>query len=181
MKKSESVVQHSDGREGVFRCLPEECDPKLVTRFNYEIPILAKRLDHPNVVTLYDWSCDKGTPWYISELGTPFRTFWEAKRKLLADDPPELVNKAVLTLRDLATGLAACHEKKIVHRDVKVKNIVCKRNVDSPWPILIDFGLAHDQQQGRITSIGDAVGNAPFSPDVELSRLVSLPLLPTWS
>ena len=46
-----------------------------------------------------------------------------------------------------------------------------KRGAFSTWPILIDFGIAHDEQGSRLTSPDDAVGNARFSPDVMRTRV----------
>ena len=42
-------------------------------------------------------------------------------------------------------------------------------------PILIDFGVAHDESAERLTTTNDAVGNARFSPDIMRRRLDDVP------
>ena len=49
-----------------------------------------------------------------------------------------------------------------------------KNGVASPWPILIDFGLAHDDSEDRLTPANDAVGNARFSPDIMRRRVAEV-------
>ena len=50
-----------------------------------------------------------------------------------------------------------------------------KKGVPEPWPILIDFGIAHDETGERLTPADQAVGNARFSPDVMRHRLEEAP------
>ena len=46
-----------------------------------------------------------------------------------------------------------------------------------PWPIVIDFGIAHYEKGSRLTPTNDAVGNRRFSPDIMRYRLDEVP---TW-
>ena len=86
-----------------------------------------------------------------------------------------LVDRAVLVLAELASALSVCHKSGVVHRDIKPSNLVMKRGVAEPWPILIDFGIAHDEAGSRLTPLDEAVGNERFSPDVMRSRLKEIP------
>ena len=67
-------------------------------------------------------------------------------------------------LVELSSALATCHDLGVVHRDIKPRDLVVKRGVVEPWPVLIDFGLAHVETGPRLTPADEAVGNARFSP-----------------
>ena len=164
-------IRHEDGRDGVFRRFKQPMSELDRRRFHRELEILSQKVGHQGVVTLWDWSSDGKRPWYISELGDPFRQWWTNCRETLNDDPEAMVGRAVQVIRQVALALAECHANGIVHRDLKPRNLVMKRGVPDPWPILIDFGVAHDESQERLTSTNDAVGNARFSPDIMRRRL----------
>ena len=140
-------------------------------RFMREIEILSGRVEHRCVVQILEWSGEAQTPWYIGELGDSFVEWWRRWKGGNGRTPEDVVGKAVWTVCELASALAVCHREGIVHRDVKPKNIVVKRGEAVPWPILIDFGIAHDEGSARLTATGDAVGNARFSPDVMRTRV----------
>ena len=144
-------------------------------RFQRELEILSRKVEHRAIVTLFDWSTENDRPWYISELGKPFDRWWSGCKKQLKTDPARLIDKAVSVLLELSSALAICHDNGVVHRDIKPKNLVVKGGVSEPWPILIDFGIAHDEGGSRLTPLDDAVGNARFSPDIMRSRLDDVP------
>lgn len=164
-------VEHLDGREGVHRQLKSPVSDLDRNRLRRELEILSRDVDHRGVVTLYDWDADIDPPWYISERGDSFERWWSDVRGDFQNEPAVLVHKALGVLTELASALAACHAKGIVHRDIKPKNLVAKRGASEPWPILIDFGIAHVDAADRLTPASQAVGNARFSPDVMRNRL----------
>ena len=135
-------------------------------RFKRELGILSGKVQHRAIVTLFDWSTDVDQLWYISEFGDPFSRWWSRLRKDLEEDPASLVDKAVSVLFELASALSVCHGEGVIHRDIKPKNLIVKRGVAEPWPILIDFGLAHAGNESRLTQVDQAVGNKRFSPDI---------------
>ena len=164
-------VQHEDGREGVYREIREPMSEVSRKRFQRELEILSRKVQHRAVVTLFDWAADVERPWYISELGDPFDKWWSNSKRKLEQDSESLVRQAVSVLLELSSALSVCHDNRIVHRDIKPKNIIMKKGVAEPWPILIDFGIAHDEDGDRLTPADQAVGNARFSPDIMRSRL----------
>ena len=168
-------VRHKDGREGVYREMKKPMCEVSRRRFHRELEILSSKVQHEAVVTLFDWSEKIEHPWYISELGDPFDKWWSRRRKKLKQNPEALVEQAVSILRELSSALSDCHENGIVHRDIKPKNLIMKRGVPEPWPILIDFGIAHYEGEDRLTPADQALGNARFSPDVMRSRLEVVP------
>ena len=168
-------IRHQDGRDGVFRRIKRSLSPVDSKRFHRELLILSGKVDHPGVVTLFDWNPDGEHPWYISELGHPFRQWWRHRKRDLEHDPSAVVEEAIKVIRQIAQALAECHANGIVHRDVKPQNLIMKRGVPDPWPILIDFGIAHDETAERFTTTNDAVGNARFSPDIMRRRTDDVP------
>ena len=165
------VVRHRDGREGVLRALKIPVSPTEQERFGREVEILSNRVRHRSLVRILEWSSEAQTPWYIGELGDSFENWWWEWKGGEGRTPEVVVGKAVWITSELSSALAVCHREGIVHRDVKPKNIIVKRGEVDPWPILIDFGVAHDEDSRRLTPSGDAVGNARYSPDVMRTRV----------
>ena len=168
-------VRHEDGREGVYREIREPMSDVSRKRFQRELEILSRKVQHKAIVTLFDWAADVERPWYISELGDPFDKWWSDSKRRFEQNPENLLRQAVSVLLELSSALSVCHDNRIVHRDIKPKNIIMKRGVVEPWPILIDFGIAHDEDGDRLTLTDQAVGNARFSPDIMRSRLEDVP------
>jgi serine/threonine-protein kinase len=106
-------------------------DPDRLSRFEKEARAAAQ-LDHPNILVVHDVGTHEGSPFIVSELlqGESLR------EKLGAPLPPK---KAVDFAIQIAHGLAAAHEKGIVHRDVKPENVFVTK--DGHVKIL-DFGVA---------------------------------------
>ena len=169
-----ALVRHEDGREGVYRTLKTPVSDVERARFEREVKILCQ-LKHRSIISLLDWSTDCETPWYISEQGDSFERWWARQRQDLTEDPVSLIGKAVAVLQELLSAISVCHDNGVVHRDIKPKNIVVKKGVSEPWPVLIDFGVTHDQDDARLTPMDDAVGNARFSPDIMRTRLDDVP------
>jgi tetratricopeptide (TPR) repeat protein/tRNA A-37 threonylcarbamoyl transferase component Bud32 len=91
------------------------------------------RLDHPNVASVFDFGEDQGRIFLALELveGEDLRTWLRKTRPL-----KEVIDK----FAQAARGLAAAHEKRIVHRDFKPENVMVGK--DGRVRVL-DFGLAH--------------------------------------
>src|SRR5262250_2294949 len=101
-------------REVAIKVLPAALshDPDRLRRFEQEARAAAA-LNHPNILAVYQLGTYEGAPYMVSELlegGT--------LREQLARGPLSL-RKAVDCGVQIAHGLAAAHEKGIVHRDLK--------------------------------------------------------------
>jgi len=169
------VVEHDNGRKGVFRYLKNP-DAQATDRFFRELRILTDpQFRHPSIVNVLDYTKDMH-PWYISELGTPFETYWDQQRGRLKDSPEELVRLAIRILEQILEGLAPLHDAGVVHRDIKPANIIrVQLDNGSAQPVLIDFGVAYVKEESRITNVGEAVGNLRYSPDVMMNRMDTVP------
>ena len=107
-------------------------DPDRLHRFQHEAKILSA-LNHPNVLAMYDVGEQNGVNFLVSE-------FLEGQslRDTLAAGTLSR-RKIIEYALDVAKGLAAAHEKGIMHRDVKPDNVFIAR--DDRVKVL-DFGLA---------------------------------------
>jgi eukaryotic-like serine/threonine-protein kinase len=122
------------GRDVAVKVLPSSfaTDRDRLRRFEQEARIIGS-LNHPNILAVYDIGTINGSPYLVAELleGKTLRDHMEGS--VLAH------RKAIDYGRQIASGLAAAHEKGIVHRDLKPENIFVLR--DGRVKIM-DFGLA---------------------------------------
>jgi serine/threonine protein kinase len=107
-------------------------DPKFVTRFQREAKVMTL-LQHPNIVQGYDYGQTNGNYFIVMELveGTDLHLYLHS-REILD------VNRAIIIAHDVAIGLGAAHRRGIIHRDLKLKDILIGRAGEVK---LIDFGL----------------------------------------
>jgi serine/threonine-protein kinase len=94
----------------------------------------AGRLNHPNIVTIYDAGEAEGQAYIAMEFleGTSLR-------EMLDEHGALSVHRAVEIATQVARGLGYAHEHGVVHRDIKPANIIVLRN---RRPKITDFGIA---------------------------------------
>ena len=96
-------------------------------------PTPPARLNHPNIVAVFDVNLDGENPYIVTEL-----VEGESLRKLLQRGAVPL-RKLVDIAVQVADGMAAAHQASIVHRDLKPENILLTRDGRAK---IADFGLA---------------------------------------
>jgi len=134
-------------------------DPNFNARFTREARIVAK-LDHPNIVPIYDFAEHQGTPYLVMR-------FVEGKtlKAVLRDAPSVLPAPRVLAIvRPVTDALAYAHAQGILHRDIKPSNIM---RAHDGHIFLADFGLARIAQAGDSTMSQDMLIGTPqyISPE----------------
>src|SRR6266536_3948792 len=93
----------------------------------------AGALNHPNILVIFHIGTHEGAPYIVSEL-----LEGETLRECMAGTAlPQ--RKAIDYGLQIARGLAAAHEKGIVHRDIKPDNVFI---TDDGRVKILDFGLA---------------------------------------
>lgn len=116
----------------------------------------AASLNHPNLITIYDFGTDETGPYLVMEL-----VDGPTLQDLSGEIPPSDVSD--LGAR-LANALAVIHAAGIVHRDVKPANVI----MSNRGPLLTDFGIALDPDAtAEITAPGRVVATPSYAaPEV---------------
>jgi hypothetical protein len=140
----------------------------VLRRFEREAHAVA-RLNHPNIVALYDFGRIGDGAYLIMER-VPGTT-WRAEL-----DRRGLLSFGVLTqwLEQLLAGLAVAHAAGVIHRDLKPENVLVTPGPDgSAWIKIVDFGLAKlEALDGHpvktITKDGSVMGTLGYMPPEQL-------------
>jgi serine/threonine protein kinase len=133
--------------------LPHEEQEKLRRRTLREARTTA-RLNHPNVVGVYDIVEDEDRPWIVMEF-VPSRSLGETVR---ADGPLTPQRTAEIGVQ-LLGGLRAAHLAGVLHRDVKPSNVLLAEN---GRVVLGDFGIATAKGGSTVTSSGVLIGSPSY-------------------
>ena len=145
-------------RDVAVKTLRLEGSPDDDSRGRFEIEAkAAARLQHPNIVTVFELGEDRGLPFIAMELlgGEDLETLLRSGEKLSATERLDIV---IQTLR----GLDFAHNHHIVHRDIKPSNI---RVLDDGGVKILDFGIAKVESTS-VTRAGMMVGTPYYmSPE----------------
>src|SRR6266481_2887554 len=122
------------GRDVAIKVLPASLSENTdrLNRFEQEAQA-AGALNHPNILVIHHIVIHDGAPYIVSELleGETLRD------RMAGAALPQ--RKALDYALQIAKGLAAAHEKGIIHRDIKPDNIFI---TDDGRVKILDFGLA---------------------------------------
>ena len=109
-------------------------DPELEERFRREAQVVA-RLDHPNLVRLLDGGEEEdGSPYLVFEL-----VEGEDLKEIVRTRGPLPPGQAARLCAQVARALAYAHQRGVVHRDIKSRNVLVTGEGDAK---LTDFGIA---------------------------------------
>jgi serine/threonine protein kinase len=137
-------------------------DKNFHARFSREAKLVAK-LDHPNIVPIYDYAEHEGQPYLVMK----YIEGITLKARLSNGQPG---NEEILSVVErVGDALAYAHKRGILHRDVKPSNVI----LSSDGQIyLADFGLARIAQSGESTLTSDMVIGTPqyISPEQALGK-----------
>lgn len=132
-------------------------DANAVARFRREVEAAAK-LSHPNIVTAYDAEQAGNCHFLVMELVDGINFDQVLKRK-----GPLPLAFACDYMRQTALGLQHAHEHGMVHRDIKLQNLMLTRKGQVK---ILDFGLARFASEngasGSLTATGVLTGTPDF-------------------
>ncbi|MCU0687646.1 MAG: serine/threonine protein kinase, partial [Polyangiaceae bacterium] len=130
-------------------------DPDRVMRFLQEARAQA-RIDHPSVCKVYE----------VGEIGGKAYIAMQLVRGQRLDEAAaEMPLPAkVQALREVAEAVHEAHRLGVVHRDLKPSNVMLSRADDGHvLPIVMDFGLAYEIEQGHgLTVMGALLGTPAY-------------------
>ncbi len=132
-------------------------------RFQREVQSAGK-LNHPNIVTVYDVGRTEGVAYMAME-------FLEGKelREILDSGVVLPIEKVMHIATQVAEGLGFAHEHGIVHRDVKPSNVMVLKN---GLVKITDFGIAQ-MSSGTRTISGMVMGSPKYmSPEQVVGQTV---------
>ncbi|WP_395725281.1 serine/threonine-protein kinase [Nakamurella sp.] len=156
---SGTVWRAYDRRRGAYCAakLLRQRDAGELLRFVREQSV---RLDHPHIVSPYNWAAEDGTVLIASELvaGGSLHT-------LIGDYGPLAEGTVVALLYQVLAGLAAVHDAELIHRDVKPANVLLRVTGTGPLhAVLTDFGLTISRRDARLTQVGTVIGTPGYLP-----------------
>lgn len=148
------------GREVAIKIiLPQHANrPDFIRRFESEAQLVA-RLEHPFIVPLYD---------YWREPDGAFLVMRWLRGGSIADDVrkngPIDPQRASHILTQIGEALAVAHRQGIIHRDLKLDNMILDENGNA---YLTDFGIAKDLGRNLNITQQDAILGSPayLSPE----------------
>ncbi len=151
-------------REIAIKVLKEEhtSDAEIVSRFQREAHAAAK-LNHPNIVQIYDTGSDNGIHFIVMEY-LPEPDF----KRIIREYAPLPLRKVLQVSIECCRALAYAHRVGIVHRDVKPHNILFTNDGHAK---LSDFGIAAITGECGLTDDGMVLGSAHYmSPEQAQGR-----------
>lgn len=134
-------------------------DPAGVRRFAREAR-LASAIEHPNVVEVYEVGLlPDGRPFLATEY-----LEGETVGQRLARQGPFAVPAALTLCQEVLAGLAAAHEKSIVHRDLRPPNLFLARIRGEEVLKILDFGVSREYgaNDSTLTAPGTLLGSAGY-------------------
>ena len=137
-------------------------------RFKQEIKA-AGRLNHPNIVTIYD----VGKTDSMAYMAMEFINGCELK-DLLKSGAGLPIEVALDIVAQAAEGLAFAHSRDIIHRDVKPANIMLLENDEGVVAKITDFGIARMPASSVKTMTGRVMGSPRYmSPEQVIGKNLS--------
>jgi len=143
--------------------LTGETPAAVIARFRREAQA-AGRLNHPNIVSIYDFGEDANV-WYIAMEfvnGRELKDYFEANERFNMAD-------AVRIMTQILSALDYSHRQGVIHRDIKPANIFL---LPDGTVKVADFGIAHIESS-NLTQVGTVLGTPSYmSPE----QIMGLPV-----
>ncbi len=146
------------GREVAVKLLLERFrdDAGFTRRFQDEARNVA-RLNHPNLVAVYDTGADQGQPYIVMELVRGRSMQQAIASGGLTED------RAIEVVADVCSALSYAHSQNLIHRDIKPGNILL---AEDGTVKVTDFGIARAIDEETVTQTAAVLGTAAYlSPE----------------
>nr|WP_307163331.1 serine/threonine-protein kinase [Streptomyces rishiriensis] len=141
------------------------------------------RIDHPNVVRVYDVVDEGERLWIVMEL-----VIGRSLERIMAEEGPLGPHDTARIGLGLVTALRQVHARGVLHRDIKPGNVLVE-GMDSAGDggtgvrriVLTDFGIAAIQDTKALTMVGMLVGSPDYMAPERISGHPQGPPSDAWS
>ncbi len=130
-------------------------DEKFVRRFQREA-LSASKLNHPNIVEMYDVGEDNGSYYIVMEY-VQGKTLKSLVKKRGALTLPEVID----IMTQLCSAIICAHDSYIIHRDIKPQNVMI---LDDGRVKIMDFGIAMALNSNELTQTNSVMGSVHYLP-----------------
>ncbi|XP_038212433.1 serine/threonine-protein kinase SIK2 [Zerene cesonia] len=133
---------------------------------------IMKRLDHPHIIKLYQVMETKNMIYIVSEYASKGEIFdYIARYGRMAEQA------ARRKFWQILSAVEYCHERRIVHRDLKAENLLLDANMNIK---IADFGFSNYYAQGEL--LATWCGSPPYAaPEVFEGKRYTGPEIDIWS
>lgn len=128
--------------------------------------LAAARLNHPNIIPVYEVGEHNGQPWFSMQL-----IDGETLSQRLANGPMPSID-AVRLLIPIVEAIGAAHRAGVLHRDLKPSNIIITPVGE---PFVSDFGLAK-----RVPVSDESINLSATSGEADLTQTGAILGTPSW-
>jgi len=162
-KAHDPIIEREVAIKAIHLAFPVSSDDRQVYfhRF-YREAKAAGKLNHPNIVTIYDVDEDKetSTPFIVMEYleGTTLQEIVSNGMLLPIEDTSNIIMQ-------VADALSYAHHEGIVHRDIKTANVLILRGMKAK---IMDFGIAR-MESSELTRSGQYVGTPNYMSPEQVS------------
>nr|WP_279631350.1 serine/threonine-protein kinase [Streptomyces aquilus] len=132
------------------------------------------RIDHPNVVRIYDVVDEGERLWIVMEL-----VAGRSLERMMAEDGPLGPREAARIGIGLVTALRQVHARGVLHRDIKPGNVLVEGA--GHRVVLTDFGIAAIQDAKALTMVGMLVGSPDYMAPERIAGRPQGPPSDIWS
>ncbi|MES5821108.1 protein kinase [Streptomyces sp. RG80] len=132
------------------------------------------RIDHPNVVRIYDVVDEGERLWIVMEL-----IAGRSLERMMVEDGPLGPLEAARIGIGLVTALRQVHARGVLHRDIKPGNVLVEGT--GHRVVLTDFGIAAIQDAKALTMVGMLVGSPDYMAPERISGRPQGPPSDIWS
>jgi serine/threonine-protein kinase len=132
---------------------------QLLERFRREARAAGRRF-HPNIVAIWDFGDDNGTPFLVMEL-----VEGQSLDQLIKSCGSLEPRRSVAIITQVLSALGFAHASGIVHRDIKPSNIMV---LQGDQVKVADFGIAR-LEASEFTIVGDLLGTPAYMAPEQLS------------
>ncbi|MFJ8104561.1 serine/threonine-protein kinase [Streptomyces sp. NPDC096132] len=131
------------------------------------------RIDHPNVVRVYDVVDEGERLWIVMEL-----VAGRSLERVMAEEGPLTPRETARVGLGLVEALRQVHAGGVLHRDIKPGNVLVERG---GRVVLTDFGIAAIQDAKALTMVGMLVGSPDYMAPERISGRPQGPPSDVWS